>query len=139
MDDATNRVLQVGNSGSQGIGIERVLVASGIGVATVTTPESAVTYVKNSEIRVVLLDEATAEMDISKLAGSLKIANPSLKVIALVSNGQPREYVDAILQKPIDLQVLLEVVQQNLALRTGAGVARLTSPPMRAALPAPAR
>ncbi|HEY3927480.1 MAG TPA: hypothetical protein VGL89_03810 [Candidatus Koribacter sp.] len=117
----TNSILYVGRSDAQSLGRERALVANGIRVASVSAPEAAVTYVKNSEVRVVLLDDAAPGVDLSSVAGSLKVANPGLRIIALTSSEDLPEYVDTVLQKPIELEKLLDAVQHNLALRQSAG------------------
>jgi DNA-binding NtrC family response regulator len=109
-------VLYVGTAGAQSIGRERALVASGIAVASVVAPEMAVTYVRSSNVRLVLLDDAMGQhCDLSLLAGSLKVASPSLRIIAMVSPGNPPRHVDTILEKPIAVEVLLHAVQMNLA------------------------
>ncbi len=108
-----NCVLCVAEFDTKSIGRERALVAGGIGVACVGTPEAAVSYVKNSPVRVVLIDDAVAP-EVSRLAGALKVASPDLRIIALTSSKEELLHVDAVLQKPIDLQALLRVVQQNL-------------------------
>ena len=85
-------------------------------MATVAAPESAVAYVRQTNVRLVLLDDAQAnDLDLSLFAGALKIASPSLKIIAMVASGEPPRYVDAVLEKPFDLEALLKAVHHNLA------------------------
>jgi len=121
--EKNNSILYLGNSSTENLSGERALVANGIGVAAVSAPEAAVSYVKNSEVRVVLLDEAAPGLDLSAVAGSLRVANPWLRIIALISSEDAPRYVDTVLQKPVDFEALLEAVQHNLALREAAGSA----------------
>lgn len=114
-------VLSVADFGVQSIGRERALVAGGIGVATVISPEMAVSYVKNTRVRVVLIDDAVTP-DLSNVAGALKIARPNLYIIALASTGEALEHVDTVLLKPVGFQELLAAVQLNLeSLEAAAG------------------
>lgn len=114
MVDRARSILYVGTAGAHSVGRERALVASGIGIASVADPEMAVNSVRNSNIRLVLLDDAMRHCDLSQLAGWLKVACPSLKVIALVSPGYRVRHVDTILEKPVPIEVLLNAVQTNL-------------------------
>lgn len=116
MSDQSNRVLYVGSPDSESVGQERVLVASGISVSSVAAPESAVTYVRNSSVRVVLLDADSQPFEVSSLAGALKVAHPAVRIIALSANEQPPSYVDTVIPKPVDLDALLAAVQHNLSL-----------------------
>ena len=113
MAQLSRNILYVGAAGTQDLGGERTFTDNGFGVASVTAPESAVTYVKNSNVQVVLLDELS-NIDISKFAGSLKVASPFLKIIALVTSSHAPEHVDAVLRKPIDPTRLIAAVHQNL-------------------------
>jgi DNA-binding NtrC family response regulator len=114
MEDPNNCILYVGTPGSHFTGSEHALVANGIGVASVTAPESAITYVRNSPVRVVLLDD-TAECNLPLLASCLKVSQPYLRIIALVSQNQTVPNVDTVLEKPIAVEDLLDAVNQNLA------------------------
>jgi hypothetical protein len=65
-------------------------------------------------VRLVLVDDSQVDLDLSFFAGALKVASPSLKIIALVASGKPR-YVDTVLEKPFQVDVLLKAVRHNLA------------------------
>ena len=114
MVDPNTRILYVGTPGSHINGRERALVANGIGVASVSAPESAVTYVRNAPVRVVLLDD-TDNLDVQLLASCLKIAQPLLRIIAILSQKKAVPHVDTVLEKPIAVEDLLNAVHQNLA------------------------
>ena len=106
------RILYVGAQGAHTNARERALVSSGIGVASVEAPESAVTFVKNSSVRVVLLDDDGA-FDISQLAGCLKVAQPAVRIIALLSEERDIPHADMVLPKTVEVESLLTVIQQN--------------------------
>ncbi len=115
MVDLANSILYVGEPGPQSLGHERALVASGIGVATVAAPETAVSYVRNTNVPLVLLDdEQVSDLNLSLFAGALKVASPSIKIIAMVAGGRPR-HVDTVLEKPCRLEALVRAVHHNLA------------------------
>ncbi len=115
MVESANSILYVGTPGIENNGRERALVASGIGVASVESPESAVSYVKNSNVRVVLLEDA-GTLNVPLLASCLKIANPFVRVIALMPEHNGAEHVDMYLRKPVSIEALVNAIRQNLAL-----------------------
>ena len=121
MESQSNRVLYVGSADTESVGQERVLVASGISVSSVEAPESAVTYLRNTAVRVVLLDAESHSCEVSSLAGAMKVARPAIRIIALTAAEQSPDHVDAVLTKPVDLDALLAAVQHNLSLQENAG------------------
>ncbi len=106
------RILYVGAPGAHTNARERALVSCGIGVASVEAPESAVTFIKNSSVRLVLLDDEGG-FDVSELAGCLKVAQPALRIIALTSSGEELPHADLVLPKSVEVEALLTVIQQN--------------------------
>jgi DNA-binding NtrC family response regulator len=117
MESQPDRVLYVGSQDSESVGQERALIANGITVSSVVTPENAVSYVRNSTVNVVLLDADSHSSEVSSIAGALKVAKPAVRIIALSSTEEPPSYVDAVVVKPVDLDALLAAVQHNLSLR----------------------
>ena len=106
-------VLYIGPCGTESIGWERALVSGGLSVASVTAPESAVNYVKNCDVRVVLISDQ-GEFDVSMLAACLKIASPQLRIIALGQSNASVDHVDTVVEKPVSLEALVSAVQENL-------------------------
>ena len=106
------RILYVGAPGAHTNARERALVSSGIGVASVEAPESAVTFVKNSSVQVVLLDDDGA-FDVSQLAGCLKVAQPAVRIIALLSDAKEIAHADMVLPKTVEVESRLTIIQQN--------------------------
>ena len=115
MVEISNSILYVGTPGVDKSGREHALVASGIGVASVESPESAVSYVKNSDVRVVLLED-TETLNVALLASCLKIANPLVRVIALTNNHLRAPHVDTPIAKSASIETLLTAIRYNLAL-----------------------
>ncbi|ABF42926.1 response regulator receiver protein [Candidatus Koribacter versatilis Ellin345] len=115
MVEITNSILYVGTPGVDNNCREHALVASGIGVASVESPESALSYVKNSGVSVVVLED-TGNMDVPLLASCLKVANPFVRVIALTNDPTSAPYVDTPIAKPVSIDILLKAIRYNLAL-----------------------
>lgn len=112
MLDSNNKVLFVGTANGHG----SVLVRHGITVESVAQPEDAVTYLKHTPVPLVLLDSTQLSVDLSSLAGCLKIAFPFVKVIVLTASGQKPANVDTVLMQSVASDVFLTVVQQHLSL-----------------------
>lgn len=112
MLDPNQTVLFVGAANGHG----RLLAQHGIGVESIAQPEDAVTYLKQTPVPVVLLDGNQLSVDLSSLAGCLKIACPFVKVIALTASSQRPTHVDAVLMESVASEVFLTVVQQHLSL-----------------------
>jgi len=119
MVENKNSILYVGTHGIDSNNRERALVASGFGVASVDSPEAAVTHVKNSGVLVVLLEDS-GWLDIPLLASCLKTANPFVRIVALTSHDVASAYIDTLLPKPVSVESLLQAIHNNLAISRAA-------------------